>query len=63
MHRDWAHPCHICTGTGLTPPTSAPGLTAPVQVLLVVLTTIMMINLLVAMMSQTFTKMCRPCGY
>jgi hypothetical protein len=33
-----------------------------VQVLLVVLTTIMMINLLVAMMSQTFTKMCRPCG-
>ncbi len=21
------HPCHICTGTGLTPPTSAPGLT------------------------------------
>jgi hypothetical protein len=25
LHRDWAHPCHICTGTGLTPPTSAPG--------------------------------------
>ena len=24
--RDWAHPCHICTGTGLTPATSAPGL-------------------------------------
>ena len=25
-----ARPCHICTGTaGLTPPTSAPGLTAP----------------------------------
>ena len=23
---DWAHPCHICTGTGLIPPTSAPGL-------------------------------------
>ena len=23
---DWAHPCHICGGTGLTPPTSAPGL-------------------------------------
>ena len=22
----WAHPAHICTGTGLTPPTSAPGL-------------------------------------
>ena len=19
-HQDWAHPCHICTGTGLTPP-------------------------------------------
>ena len=19
MHRDWAHPCHICTGTGLAP--------------------------------------------
>ena len=33
LHRDWAHPAHICTGTrlvrtgtGLTPPTSAPGL-------------------------------------
>jgi hypothetical protein len=37
LHRDWAHPCylctgtgltlcHICTGTGLTPATSAPGL-------------------------------------
>ena len=24
--RDWAHRCHICTGTGLTPATSAPGL-------------------------------------
>jgi hypothetical protein len=23
---DWAHPCHICTDTGLTPATSAPGL-------------------------------------
>jgi hypothetical protein len=23
---DWAHPAHICAGTGLTPPTSAPGL-------------------------------------
>ena len=22
---DWAHPAHICTGTGLTPPTAAPG--------------------------------------
>ena len=37
LHRDWAHPCHVCTGTGLTTaaferwtapnaPTSAPGL-------------------------------------
>ena len=26
LRRDWAHPCHICTGTGLTPATSAPGL-------------------------------------
>jgi hypothetical protein len=26
LHRDWAHPCHICTGTGLTPATSAPAL-------------------------------------
>jgi hypothetical protein len=25
-HRDSAHPAHICTRTGLTPPTSAPGL-------------------------------------
>ena len=24
-HRDWARPCHIGTGTGLTPATSAPG--------------------------------------
>jgi hypothetical protein len=23
------HPCHICTGTGLTPATSAPGLDSP----------------------------------
>ncbi len=23
-HRDWAHSCHICTGTGPTPATSAP---------------------------------------
>jgi hypothetical protein len=28
-HRDWAHPCHIGTGTGLTPATSAPGLGSP----------------------------------
>ncbi len=26
LHRDWSHPCHICTGTGLTPATSALGL-------------------------------------
>ena len=26
LHRDWTHPCHICTGTGLAPATSAPGL-------------------------------------
>ncbi len=26
LHRDRAHPCHICTGTGLTPATSAQGL-------------------------------------
>jgi hypothetical protein len=29
LHRDWARPCHICTGTGLAPPTSAPGLGSP----------------------------------
>ena len=29
LHRDWAHPCHIRTGTGLTRATSAPGLHAP----------------------------------
>ena len=27
--RDWAPPSHICTVTGLTPPTSAPGLGSP----------------------------------
>ncbi len=26
LRRDWAHPCHICTGTGRAPATSAPGL-------------------------------------
>ncbi len=26
LHRDWAHPCHICTGTGLTPATPGPRL-------------------------------------
>ena len=26
LHQDLAHRCHICAGTGLTPPTSAPGL-------------------------------------
>ncbi len=29
LHRDWAHPCHICTGTRLAPATSAPGLGSP----------------------------------
>jgi hypothetical protein len=29
LHRDWAHPAHICAGTGLAPPTSAPGLGSP----------------------------------
>ncbi len=29
LHRDWAHPRHICAGTGLTPATSAPGLGSP----------------------------------
>jgi hypothetical protein len=29
LHRDWAHPFPICTGTGLTPSTSAPGLGSP----------------------------------
>ena len=28
--RDWAHPCHICTGTRLSPATSAPRLGSPV---------------------------------
>jgi hypothetical protein len=31
LRRDWAHPCHICTATGLTPPTSAPGLGVPAE--------------------------------
>ncbi len=29
-HRDWGSPGHICTGTGLTPSTSAPGPGSPV---------------------------------
>jgi hypothetical protein len=29
LRRDWAHPCHICAGTGLISPTSAPGLRSP----------------------------------
>ncbi len=29
LHRIWARPCHICTGTGLTPATSAPALGSP----------------------------------
>ena len=31
LHRDWAHPCHICAGTGLAPMTSAPGLGSPLR--------------------------------
>jgi hypothetical protein len=34
LRRDWARPFHICTGTGLTPPTSAPGPGAPLRLLL-----------------------------
>ena len=30
LYRDWAHPCRICTGTGLTRAASAPGLGSPV---------------------------------
>ena len=29
LHRDWAHPAHICAGTGRTLATSAPGLGSP----------------------------------
>jgi hypothetical protein len=29
LHRDWAHRCHICTGTGLTAATSARALGSP----------------------------------
>ena len=28
-HQDWAHRCHICTGTGLAVATSVPGLGSP----------------------------------
>ena len=31
LRRDRAHPSHICTGTGLTPPTSAPGPGSPAE--------------------------------
>ena len=31
LHRDWARPCHICTGTGLASATSAWGLGSPLQ--------------------------------
>ena len=31
LRRDWAHPAHICTGTGLTPAPSAPGLGSPLR--------------------------------
>ena len=30
LRRDWAHPCHICAGTGLTPATFTLGLGSPV---------------------------------
>ncbi len=26
LRRDWAHPSHVCAGTGLTPFSSVPGL-------------------------------------
>jgi hypothetical protein len=29
LRRDWAHPCHICTRSGLTPATSVPGVGSP----------------------------------
>ncbi len=29
LHRDWAHPAHICAGTGLARAVSAPGLGSP----------------------------------
>ena len=29
LHRDWARPCHICSGTGLAPAPSAPALGSP----------------------------------
>jgi hypothetical protein len=29
LRQDWAHRCNICTATGLTPPTSSPGLGSP----------------------------------
>ena len=31
LRRDWAHPCHICAGTGLTPATSALGPDRPLS--------------------------------
>ena len=36
LHRDWAHRCHICAGTGRTAATSAPGLGSPLLVMAVV---------------------------
>jgi hypothetical protein len=30
LRRDWAHPCRICAGTGLTPAAPAPGPSVPV---------------------------------
>jgi hypothetical protein len=29
LNRNWAHPCHICTGTGLTPAIPVPTLGSP----------------------------------
>jgi hypothetical protein len=31
LHRDWAHPVHICTGTALTATTSASGVGSPLS--------------------------------
>ena len=34
LHRDWAHPFHVCTGTGHTPSTSALGPGLPISTML-----------------------------
>ena len=33
LPRDWAHPCHVCSRTGLAASTSAPGLGSPLPCL------------------------------